>query len=234
MWWFLKQWWRVSGGQKQLFPSILSQTGIIRYGEACASAEGLHKPCGSSWTWPQHPCWGCGLGAMSWPAPCSCALYLEEKPPFRAKASATHKQSETTLLTPSASRGGSADMQQHLNSLVLLPFQSQTAYLQCVLFLLRVLFQQYLQHLPPGLFIVPGSGEKAKDSIRNQEHVLHHASEPRQEPENVQQGCNTVRQVVQRGRGVVKNAVTQWSGEGQPGKAESVKPWTCFIKKINK
>lgn len=123
--------------------------------------------------------------------------------------------------------GESTGKHQHPNSLLLPPFQNQTAYLQRIFFLLGVLSQQYFQHLPPGFFIVPTSGKKAKDSIWHQKHVSHHTSEPRQEPENVQQGCNTVGEVVQRGRGVVKNAVTKWSREGQPGKTESVKSRTC-------
>lgn len=57
--------------------------------QVCAVVEGPHKPHGSSWTSPQHPCWGCGLDAMSWPAPCSCELSLQQRPLLSMTVSAT-------------------------------------------------------------------------------------------------------------------------------------------------
>lgn len=41
---------------------------------ACATAAGPHKPPGSSGTFAQRLCWGCGLDATFWPVPCSFDL----------------------------------------------------------------------------------------------------------------------------------------------------------------
>lgn len=43
----------------------------------------------------------------------------------------------------------------------------QWQYLQCLFFSLGVLFEQYFQHPPPSLFIIPPSSKNTKDSIRH-------------------------------------------------------------------